>query len=191
MTTDLLSMVRPKITDLGSWICTLSVCLCVGCSTLFAPQTFSENYALADGVICDAYEVVDGDLETVSNRSRIVITLPEAKPIRRVIIYSPNISNFILYESTGPEGEWDPIKRVKGNKLDKIVVNTQATTDKIRLFVSDTRGTRFADPGQVRDADGRTNMFKRQVDARPVIQEIELYGLVDSINKVEPKAPLF
>ena len=173
------------------WICILVICLCAGCSALFAPQILSENYALADGVQCNAPEAVDGDLETVSNSRRIVIALPEAKPIRRIVIHSPNISNFVLYESTGPEGEWQPIKSIKGNKLDRIVVNAHVITDKIRMFVSDTRGTRFADPGKMRDADGRTNLFSRQVDVRPEIQEIELYGLVDSVNEVEAKAPLF
>ncbi len=158
---------------------------------MFAPQELSENYALADGVICDAPEAVDGDLETASNSRRIVISLPEEKPIRRIIIHSPNISDFILYEYLGRKGNWRPIKSVKGNKLTKIIVNANVITDKIRMFVSDTSGTRFADPGRVRDADGRTNIFKRQVDVPPEIQEIELYGLVDSIDKVEPKAPLF
>ncbi len=181
-------MVRPGIIDL-LWICMLA--LCVGCSALFAPQEFSENYALADGVECNAPEAVDGDLETASNGRRIVISLPEAKSIRRIIIHSPNISDFVLYEYLGKEGNWRRIKSVKGNKLTKIVVNAHVITDKIRMFISDTSGTRFADPGQVRDADGRTNIFKRQVDVRPEVQEIELYGLVDSIEKVEPKAPLF
>lgn len=177
--------------NLRLWIYTLVVCLCSGCSALFVPQQLSENYALAAGVRSDAPEALDGNLETASSNTRIVIILPEAKSIRRIIIYSPNISNFILYESTGAEGEWRPIKSVKGNKLNKIVINTQVTTDKIRMFVSDTRGTRFAEPGRLRDVDGRTNIFSRQVDARPKIQEIELYGLVDSIDKAEPKAPLF
>ena len=174
-----------------SWILISTVFLCAGCSAFFAPQTLSENYALDDGVRCDAPEAVDGDLKTASNRTRIHITLPEEKSIRRIIIHSPNISNFVLYKSTGPEGDWRPIKSVKGNELDKVVINTQVITDKIRMFVSDTRGTRFAKPGRIIEADGLPSQFSRQVDVRPVIQEIELYGLVDSTEKVEPTAPLF
>ena len=184
-------MAKLRIANLKLWICILAVCLLAGCSTLFAPQEFSENYALADGVRCDAPSVVDGDLETTSERSRIVISLPEAKPIRRVIIHSPNISNFILYESIGEKDEWRLIKRVKGNKLGKIVVNTQVTTDKIRLIVSDTRGSRFVDPGTITDETGRRNRFTRKVDTRPIIQEIELYGLVGSVDEIDPQAPLF
>ena len=193
----LLDMVRLKFSGLRSAACILTVCLCIGCSTLFAPQQLSENYARASGVICNAPMAVDGDLETVSNRTRILITLPEAKSIRKIIIYSPNISNFIVYESIGQEGEWRPMASVKGNKSTKIVVNTQATTDKIRIFITDTTGTRFAKPGVVKNLRGRdVQVFSRQVDARPIIQEIELYGLVDvpqeiEPEEIEPEAPLF
>ncbi|MGB9597744.1 MAG: hypothetical protein ACPL7B_15780, partial [Candidatus Poribacteria bacterium] len=54
----------------------LSICLLlffVGCANfekIFAPQQLSENYALMPGVECDAPEVVDGDLNTVSNNTR-------------------------------------------------------------------------------------------------------------------------
>ena len=167
------------------------MCLCAGCSTLFAPQQLSENYALSAGVKSNAPRAVDGDLNTVSNNTRILISLPERKSIRKIVIYSPNISNFILYEFTGKEGEWRKIKSVKANKLTKVVIDAQVVTDKIRMFVTDTRGVRFADPGSLRDIDGNTNIFSRQVDALPQIQEIELYGLVDKIEKIEPKAPLF
>lgn len=166
----------------------LAICLCVGCSTLFAPQQLSGNYALAKGVECNAPEAADGDLNTVSSNTRIMISLPERKSIRKIVIYNLNISNFVLYESTGRDGEWKIIRSIKGNKLPKVIINTHATTDKIRMFVTDTSGGRFADPGGLRDVDGNTNIFSRQVDALPQIQEIELYGLVD---KVQPKAPLF
>jgi hypothetical protein len=180
-------------------VCIIScICLFAGCSTLFAPQQLSENYALAEGVKCNAPEAVDGDLNTVSSNTRILISLPERKSIRKIVIYSPNISNFILYESAGKEGEWRVIKSVKGykqpkvgvdeNELSRVVVNAQVTTDKIRMFITDTRGTRFAGPGSLRDVYGNVNIFSHQRDALPQIQEIELYGLVD---KVEPKSPLF
>jgi hypothetical protein len=160
--------------------------LCIGCSALFAPQELSENYALSPGVECDAPLAVDGDMETVSSNTRIVISLPERKSIRKIIVYSTNISDFILYESAGAEGQWKIIKGVRGNKLPKVVINTQVTTDKIRMFVSDTRGSRFADPGTVMAEDGFPSLFSRQVDALPQIKEIELYGLVDKIKTDEP-----
>jgi hypothetical protein len=169
---------------------TLAACLCAGCSTLFAPQQLSDNYARAAGAKCDAPEVVDGDLETISNRTRIEIHLPEEKSIRRVVIHSLNVSNLTLYGSTGREREWKLIRSIKGNKLPKLVIETQMITDKVRIFISDTRGSSFADPGDLKDVDGYPNEFSVQVDAKPQIQEIELYGLEDKV-KIKPKTPIF
>lgn len=164
-----------------------------GCSALFVAQELSENYALLPGVECDAPEVVDGDLNTFSNNTRIVISLPERKNIRRIIIYNSNISNYIIYEYLGKEGHWRPIKSVKGNTLSKIEISTQVTTDKIRLFVTDTSSTVFTGPGVIRDKDGFLHKIEAQKDAPPIIQEIELYGFVDkpSGTKTGSKGPLF
>jgi len=169
----------------------LTICLCLGCSTLFAPQQLSENYARIPGVKSNAPEAVDGDLNTISKNTRIFISLPEEKSIMKIVIHSPNISNFTLYELAGEKNEWRRIKGIKGNKLSKIVINTQVTTDAIRMFVSDTSKGRFAEPGTIRHMDGHTNIFSSQVDALPQIQEIELYGLVDKSPKVKQNQPLF
>jgi len=165
-----------------------------GCSTfntIFAPQQLSENYALMPGVECDAPEAVDGDMNTISNNTRIVISLPEKKSIRRIVIHNTNISNFILYEFQGKEGDWKIIKSFKGNTQAEIVVNTQVITDKIRLFVSDTSGARFVGPGVERDKNGFNRKIDAQLDAKPEIQEIELYGLVDTLSKPESNKPIF
>ena len=168
----------------------LALFLCAGCSTLFVPQQLSDNYARAAGVKCDAPEVVDGDLNTISNRTRIEIHLPEEKSIRRVVVQSLNVSNLTLYGSTGREREWKLIRSIKGNRLPELVIDTQMITDKVRIFISDTRGSKFADPGDIRDVDGLPNEFSVQVDVKPQVQEIELYGLEDKV-KVKPKAPIF
>jgi len=165
-----------------------------GCSTfnmLFAPQQMSENYALLPGVECDAPEAVDADMNTISNNTRIIISLPEKKSIRRIVIYNTNISNFILYEYKGKEGDWKIINNFKGNTQSKIVVNTQVITDKIRLFVSDTNGTRFIGPGVERDQNGFLQKVDAQLDSKPEIQEIELYGFVDKVGKPQSNKPIF
>ncbi|MDQ1329367.1 MAG: hypothetical protein QG641_2656 [Candidatus Poribacteria bacterium] len=165
-----------------------------GCSTfntLFAPQQMSENYALMPGVECDAPEAVDADMNTISNSTRIVISLPEKKSIRRIVIYNTNISNFILYEYKGNAGDWKIINSFKGNTQTKIVVNTQVMTDKIRLFVSDTSGTIFIGPGVERDENGFLRKVDSQVNAKPEIQEIELYGFVDKVGKPQSNKPIF
>lgn len=169
----------------------LIISLLIGCSTIFVPQELSENYATMPGVISDAPEAIDGDLNTISSNNRIHITLPEKKSIRKIIIHSPNISNFIIYQSIGGEGEWRIIKSIKGNTQTKIEIPTQVTTDAIRMFITDTKGIRFADPGEIKDVDGNPNIFSRQVNVPPQIQEIELYGLIDSFKKIDSKEPIF
>jgi hypothetical protein len=164
---------------------------CAAFNTLFAPQQLSENYALMPGAECDAPEAVDGDMNTVSNSTRIVISLPEKKSIRRIVIYNTNISNFILYEYQGKAGDWKIIKGVKGNTESKIVIEAQVVTDKIRLFVSDTSGARFVGPGVKRDKNGFLQKVDAQLDTKPEIQEIELYGLVDTISKPKSNEPIF
>lgn len=162
-----------------------------GCSALFVPQQLSENYALMPGVECDAPEAVDGDLNTFSDNTRIHIFLPEKKSIRRIIIHSPNISNFIIYENLGGEGQWKIIKSFKGNTQTRIEINTQVTTDKIRLFITDTTGVRYVGPGVIRNKNGFNQRIDAQLDARPQIQEIEIYGLVDKTTKSKSDEPLF
>jgi hypothetical protein len=164
---------------------------CSTFSTLFAPQQMSENYALMPGAECDAPEAVDADMNTISNNTRIVISLPEKKSIRRIVIHNTNISNFILYEYKGKEGDWKIINNFKGNTQSKIVVNTQVITDKIRIFVSDTSGARFVGPGVERDENGFLQKVDSQLDAKPEIQEIELYGFVDKVGKPESNKPIF
>ncbi|MGQ9609342.1 MAG: hypothetical protein ACUVWN_08570 [bacterium] len=165
--------------------------LFIGCSTLFVPQQLSENYALMPGVECDAPEAVDGDLNTISNNTRIHISFPEKKSIRRIIIHSPNISNFIIYENLGGEGQWKIIKSFKGNTQTRIEVNTQVTTDKIRIFITDTTGVKYVGPGVAKDKNGFYQKVDAQLDTRPQIQEIEIYGLVNKTTTAKSNEPLF
>ncbi|MEK7398939.1 MAG: hypothetical protein AAB116_18550 [Candidatus Poribacteria bacterium] len=165
---------------------------CANFGKLFVPQQLSENYALLPGVESDAPEAVDGDLNTISNNTRIVISLPEKKSIRRIVIHNTNISNFILYEYKGKEGDWKIISSFKGNNQAKIVVNTQVITDKIRIFISDTRGSKFVGPGVIKDDNGFNRRVDSQLDSPPETQEIELYGFVDTVAKPEKSnKPIF
>ncbi len=163
----------------------------IGCSTLFVPQELSENYVLMPGVECDAPEAVDGDLNTVSNNTRIHISFPEKKSIRRIVIHSPNISNFIIYENLGGEGNWKIIKSFKGNTQTRIEINTQVVTDKIRIFITDTTGARYVGPGVTKTKNGFYQEVDAQLDARPQIQEIEIYGLVNKTSMKKSDEPLF
>ncbi len=142
----------------------LLFCLCLftaGCSVLFSEQEWSENYALLDGTQATSLQMIDGDINTVgvtglSNASaaragsaaspEVVITLPEKKVIRRIVIHTDNIKKYNLYADKGgsalSESDWQLIKEEKSVKSTqgKIVIPVLYAfpTDKVRLVVLGT-----------------------------------------------------
>ena len=140
----------------------LSVCFVVnmsGCAVLLSPQEWSDNYALLDGTQATNIEMIDGDINTVgvinsSKRSNtqvgrtpapeIIVTLPEKKIIRKVIIHSDNIKNFVLYADKGGSvisgTDWQMIKTIQRVKSNPIVIPVLYSfpTDRIRLSVLGT-----------------------------------------------------
>ena len=147
-----------RITTILAIIC-FSVVI-AGCSAMFSEQEWSTNYALLDGVHATNPEMIDGDIGTVgvtnhqstSNNVRnvtnpspeIVITLPEKKVVRRIVIHSDNIVRFNLYADKGgsalSDTDWKLIKEAKAVKSSPIVVPILYSfpTDKIRLVVLGT-----------------------------------------------------
>lgn len=127
-----------------------------GCSTILAPQEWSENYALLDGVRATNSQMIDGDLstvgETTSQKSKdnrltldptpeVIVSFPEKKTLRRIVIHSDNIKKFKLYADKGgsaiADTDWQLIKEVKSVTSDPTVVSIfySFPTDKIRLVV--------------------------------------------------------
>ncbi len=139
-------------------------CFCVltaGCSVLLSEQEWSENYALLDGTQATSLQMIDGDMNTVgvtnpSNRSNsrigsnsspeVVITLPEKKVIRRIVIHTDNIKKYNLYADKGgsalSDSDWHLIKEEKSvrSTQGKIVIPVLYSfpTDKVRLVVLGT-----------------------------------------------------
>lgn len=139
-------------------------CFCVltaGCSVLLSEQEWSENYALLDGVHSTNMQMTDGDLTTVgltdstsasrnragrnpSSSPEVIITLPEKKVIRRIVIHSDNIKKFNIYADKGGSAlsktDWQLIKEEKSVKTGPIVVPVMYAfpTDKIRLVILGT-----------------------------------------------------
>ncbi len=141
----------------------LLFCFCVltaGCSALLSQQEWSENYALLDGVHSTNIQMTDGDLNTVgttgssdtsgnrvgnpSSSPEVIITLPEKKVIRRIVIHSDNIKKFNIYADKGGSAlsktDWQLIKEEKSVKSGPIVVPVLYAypTDKIRLVILGT-----------------------------------------------------
>ena len=138
----------------------LLLCISVflsGCSVLFSEQEWSDNYALLDGTKSTSLQAIDGDMETIglaearagakgfgSSAPEVVVTLPEKKAIRKVIIHSDNIVKFRLYVDKGGSAlrdtDWELIKEVQIVKKGVAVVNINhlIPTDKVKLVVIGT-----------------------------------------------------
>lgn len=161
-------------------------CLCLftaGCSVLLSEQEWSDNYALLDGTQSTSLQMIDGDINTVgvtspSNRSNsrmgsnsspeVVITLPEKKVIRRIVIHADNIKKYNLYADKGgsalAESDWQLIKEEKSVKSTqgKIVIPVLYSfpTDKVRLVVLGT--TDDASLTRKENASGRRALSRLQ-----------------------------
>ena len=146
-----------KITATLSLVC--FVVIMAGCAALLSPQEWSDNYALLDGTQATNIEMIDGDLNTVGVTTppqsagtqigrtaapEIIVTLPEKKVIRRIVIHSDNIKNFVLYADKGGSSitgtDWQMIKTIQRVKSNPIVIPILYSfpTDRIRLSVLGT-----------------------------------------------------
>lgn len=146
-----------RITAILSLVC--FVMIMTGCATLLSPQEWSDNYALLDGTQATNIEVIDGDMNTVGVVSspktantqigrtpapEIIVTLPEKKIIRRIVIHSENIKNFVLYADKGGSAlsgtDWKMVKTVQRVKSNPIIIPVLYSfpTDRIRLSVLGT-----------------------------------------------------
>ena len=167
----------------------------IGCSALFSEQEWSDNYALMEGVQSTSPQMIDGKLNTVGETtfpastegfmganaaSQVVITLPEKKVVRRIVIHSDNLSAFDIYADKGSiavEADWQLIKDVKSVKQSpfKVSLLIPFPTNRIRLRVLGTKDDALLNRQQRARSAGRGwNTGNRRAAAK--IREIELYG---------------
>lgn len=145
-----------KFTAILSLVC--FVVIMSGCSALLTQQEWSENYALLDGTQANSIEMIDGDINTVGVLSsassvsstdrtpapEVIVNLPEKKVVRKIVIHSDNIKNFVLYADKGGRTitgtDWQMIKTVQRVKSHPIVIPILYAfpTDRIRLTVLGT-----------------------------------------------------
>jgi hypothetical protein len=166
-----------------------------GCSALFSEQEWSENYALLEGVQSTSPQMIDGKLNTLGETtfpasmegfrganaaSQVVITLPEKKVIRRIVIHSDNLSAFDIYADKGSiavEADWQLIKDVKSVKTSPIQISLLIPfpTDRIRLRVLGTKDDALLNR-QRRARSGGFRGWDANRRAAAKVREIELYG---------------
>ena len=166
-----------------------------GCSALFSEQEWSENYAVMEGVQSTVPQAIDGKLNTVGETtfpastegfmganaaSQVIVTLPEKKVIRRIVIHSDNLSSFDIYADKGSiavDADWQLIKDVKSVKQSPIQISLLIPfpTDRIRLRVLGTKDDALLNR-QRRARSGGFRGWDTNRRAAAKIREIELYG---------------
>ena len=167
----------------------------IGCSALFSEQEWSENYALMEGVQASSPQMIDGKLNTVGETtfpastegvmgsnaaSQVIVTLPEKKIIRRIVIHSDNLSSFDIYADKGSiavDADWQLIKDVKSVKQNPIQISLLIPfpTNRIRLRVLGTKDDALLNRQQ-RARSGGFRGWNTNRRAAAKIREIELYG---------------
>ena len=166
-----------------------------GCAALFSEQEWSENYALMEGTRSTSPQMIDGKLNTIGETtfpagsqgfigsnpaSQVVITLPEKKTIRRIVVHSNNLTEFDIFADKGSiavESDWQLIKDVKSVKSSpvKISLLIPFPTDRIRLRVLGTKDDALLSRQERARSGGRGwNIGSRRAVGK--IREIELYG---------------
>lgn len=178
-----------KTVGFFSLLC-ISVVL-IGCAALFSVQEWSDNYSLMEGTQSTTPQAIDGNLNTIgeavfpgnvvgmSPASEVVITLPEKKNIRRIVVYSDNVIEFDVFvskDSISTDRNWTLVKEIKNARSNPITVSvlTPHPTDRVRLRVIKTSD----DAAKSREFTSRNPGFIRASNRRSVgkFQEIELYG---------------
>ena len=196
-----------------------SVMITIGCSILLTEQEWSDNYALLDGAHSTIPEMIDGDLTTVgktlpptgpgrlygsSNATEVIITLPEKKFIRKIIINSENIKKFVLYADMGgtihSDTDWQRVKESEIIKTNPIVIPYLYTSpvSKFRLVIlgtsDDVTLSRQAkaqfmveqDQNNRNGSQQNRSFQRRRNPAR--ISEIEIYGYKSATETAATKS---
>ena len=166
-----------------------------GCAALFSEQEWSENYALMEGTQATSPQMIDGKLNTIGETtfpagsqgfiganpaSQVIVTLPEKKTIRRIVIHSDNLTEFDIFADKGSiavESDWQLIKDVKSVKTSPIKISLLIPfpTNRIRLRVLGTKDDALLNRQERARSGGRGwNIGSRRAVGK--IREIELYG---------------
>lgn len=169
----------------------------VGCSALLSQQEWSENYSLLEGTTSTSPSMIDGDINTIGETTlpatassamgsnpapEVVITLPEEKVIRRIVIHSENLKTFDIFADQGgivKDTDWKLIKEIKTVKTNPIEIPVLIShpTNRIRLRVlSTTDDANLKRSQRARSGGGGFRGFGQNRRAQGKIKEIELYG---------------
>lgn len=178
-----------------------------GCATgLITEQTWSENYALTEGVQANDPAIVDGDLNTIGQSqyvepssdvvqshhasSESVIFLPTPKSIHRVVVHSSNMEAFDIWVADN-QGRWGRVKEIKSikQKVIDVRLNRAVRTTGVKIRVR-----RTSDDAELRQKNierrGFVTVYRGHVRAPAKISEIELYGFASKQDVQEAQSAL-
>ena len=162
---------------------------------MFLQQELSENYSLLDGTMATSPQMIDGNINTIGETtfptgtdatfgtnpaSEVIITLPEKKLIRKVVVHTDNLKTFDIFVDQGGvinDTDWKLIKEVKSVKSSpiEIPVLSSIPTNRIRLRVLSTTDDANLKRTQ-RARSGGLRTFGQNRRAVGKIREIELFG---------------
>ena len=173
----------------------LSVISSYGCTAapaFIADQTWSENFALVEGVQANDPAIVDGDLKTIGQSqyaeassdlvqshhasSESVILLPAPQSIHRIVMHSSNVEAFDIWVADN-QGRWGRIKEIKSVEQEVIDVrlNRAVRTSGVKIRIR-----RTSDDAELRQKNIQRvrgwRVYTGHVKAPAKISEIELYG---------------
>lgn len=162
---------------------------------MFSTQEWSENYSLLEGAQSTSPQMIDGNLNTMGETtfpagadsafgsnpaSEVIITLPEKKLIRKVVIHTENLKTFDIFADQGGvvnDSDWKLISEIKSVKTTPIEIPVLVTfpTNRFRLRVLSTSDDANLKRTQ-RARSGGVRQFGQNRRAVGKIKEIELYG---------------
>lgn len=170
----------------------ISSCQNIQRQDIFKKYEWSENYARDKGVESTSPEVIDGFMSTSGKlafpasihsdtiigsipSAEVIITLPEKKSIKKIVIHSDALRDFGVLAFIEGENQWKLIKEYKNNSVKEIIVRTSVVTDKVKIRAY---GKAKFDGYVYGFAHSDTEFYalqKAKISA-PEIREIELYG---------------
>lgn len=165
----------------------ISACLIIlGCQSkaiqmLIEPQEWV-NLAVAEGVMCNAPKMIDGNLKTVGyvDGRWIHLTFPTQKTVHRIVIRGTNITDAVVYQQIGGDGLWQAILEVENNRGPAIEMRRSIVAKALRIYVGGTSDDKRI-ASQYLPQYGA--IVPRKALGKPFAKEIEVYGLVSKDKK--------
>ena len=162
----------------------------ISCKQFLRPQSWSQNYAQMEGTAANHASIIDGNYETGSNAelvnqggADIVIILPVQKWISKIIIVSQQLNDpkfkgkkCSLYIKN--EKKWDEVKQFPIQGFRTEVRLPAVETSQLRIRVPNRLG--FRKMSRIVNKQGEVHNQKFYDSISPTIEEIELYGPIDT-----------